>query len=60
MVISLLRGGLLFAADAIKAYWTSEHIAKNLRDKVFAHIQQRLPLSVFAKITREHTKGYRG
>ncbi|MCB0838702.1 MAG: ABC transporter ATP-binding protein [Bacteroidetes bacterium] len=50
MVISLLRGGLLFAADAIKA-WTSEHIAKNLRDKVFAHIQ-RLPLSVFAKITR--------
>ena len=48
--ISLLRGGFLFAADVIKA-WASENIAKNQRDKVFAHIQ-RLPLSFFSKITR--------
>lgn len=50
MAISVLRGGFLFAADAIKA-WCSENVAKIMRDRAFAHIQ-RLPMSYFSRITR--------
>ena len=50
IIISLLRGGFLFSAEAIKA-WSSEKVAKGLRDRFFAHIQ-RLPLSYFTTTTR--------
>lgn len=48
--ISLLRGGSLFGADALKAN-VSTKFAKDLRDRIFRHIQQ-LPLSYFSTTTR--------
>lgn len=50
VVLSFLRGGVLFASDSIKAY-CSEKVSKQLRDRAFAHIQQ-LPLNYFTNITR--------
>ncbi|MEZ4828422.1 MAG: ABC transporter ATP-binding protein [Bacteroidia bacterium] len=50
VVISLFRGGFLFAADVIKS-WCAENVSRKMRDNAFAHIQ-RLPLSYFSRITR--------
>ena len=50
MLISVLRGGLLLAAHALKSSST-EKAVKRFRDRLFAHIQ-RLPLSYFTQISR--------
>lgn len=50
MVISVLRGGFLLAAHALKASSTEQAI-KRLRDRLFAHIQ-RLPLSYFTTVSK--------
>ncbi len=50
VLTSILRGGLLFASNAINA-WSAEHLTKNVRNRLFAHIQH-LPLNYFTTITR--------
>ncbi|MEO0895504.1 MAG: ABC transporter ATP-binding protein [Bacteroidota bacterium] len=50
VLISVFRGGLLFASTSMSA-WCSEMISKGMRDGLFSHIQ-RLPLSYFSNITR--------
>ncbi|MEO0582119.1 MAG: ABC transporter ATP-binding protein [Bacteroidota bacterium] len=50
VVIALMRGGLLFSSDALKA-WCAEKAGKGLRDRLFDHVQQ-LPLSYFTTTTR--------
>ena len=50
MLISLLRGGFLLAANALTASSTEKAI-KSLRDRLFAHIQ-RLPLHYFTSVSK--------
>ena len=50
LLISVLRGGFLLAAHALKASSTEKAI-KRLRDRLFAHIQ-KLPLSYFTTISK--------
>ncbi len=50
MIISILRGGFLLAANALTASSTEKAI-KRLRDRLFAHIQ-KLPLSYFTTVSK--------
>ena len=46
--VSLLRGGTMFCSSAVSSSVT-EHAIKNLKDRLFSHIQ-KLPVSYFNKI----------